>query len=331
MSWAPDPGRFLADLEAKPDALRSLATSLEADDPWAGVDDPRRVILLGMGSSWFAALVGAARLRALGIDAVAERASAEAAHPGGPGTLAIGISASGATEETVDALRRHAEGGSATVALTNAEGAVASSVAARNVPMWAGPEGGGVACRSFQHTLAFLLALEDRLAGTARTVGTVRGAAEATEALLARREDWLPRARDLLTSTGQAFTIAPAERIASAEQGALMLREGPRLVADACETGDWLHVDVYLTKPLDYRAVLFAGSRFDAAVMGWVADRGATVVAVGGDVPGAAATVRYPGDDDRDVATLTEVLVPELIAASAWAEQTGERRSRIRW
>jgi hypothetical protein len=197
--------------------------------------------------------------------------------------------------------------------------------------MWAGPEDGGVACRSFQHTLALLLALEDRLAGKTRTVGTVRGAADATEDLLARRGDWLPRARDLLTSTGQAFTIAPAERIASAEQGALMLREGPRLVADACETGDWLHVDVYLTKPLDYRALLFAGSRFDAAVMGWVAERGATVVAIGGDPPGAAATVRYPGDDDRDVATLTEVLVPELIAASAWAEQTGERRSRIRW
>ena len=61
-----------------------------------------------------------------------------------------------------------------------------------------------------------------------------------------------------------------------------MLREGPRRLADACESGDWLHVDVYLTKPLDYRALLFAGSRFDPQIMTWVRERGSRVVAVGG-------------------------------------------------
>ncbi len=28
--------------------------------------------------------------------------------------------------------------------------------------------------------------------------------------------------------------------------------------------------------------------------------------------------MRYPGDDDDDVRLLTEVLVPELVAARAW-------------
>jgi fructoselysine-6-P-deglycase FrlB-like protein len=244
-------------------------------------------------------------------------------HPGGPGTLAVGISASGGTEETVAAVRRHAERGSTTVALTNVERSPLEAVADRTVAMRAGPEDGGVACRSFQHTLALLLDLEARLRGDPHAAAVVRRAADATEDLLARRDAWLPPARDLLTATGQAFLIAPAERIASAEQGALMLREGPRLMADACETGDWLHVDVYLTKPLDYRALLFAGSRFDTAVMTWVAERHSTVVAVGRDVPGAAAQVRYPSDDDPDVATLTEVLVAELVAAAVWAERDG--------
>ncbi len=100
-----------------------------------------------------------------------------------------------------------------------------------------------------------------------------------------------------------------------------MLREGPRRTSDACESGDWLHVDVYLTKPLDYRAILFAGSRFDAAIMDWVRERGGRVLAVGGDLPGARRAVRYPGEDVREVALLTEVLVPELVAAAWWRRQ----------
>jgi glutamine---fructose-6-phosphate transaminase (isomerizing) len=98
-----------------------------------------------------------------------------------------------------------------------------------------------------------------------------------------------------------------------------MIREGPRRPATACETGDWAHVDVYLTRTLDYRALLFPGSRYDAQALEWLRERRSTVVAVGADVPGAAATVRYPGDDDPDVALLTEVLVAELVAARWWA------------
>jgi len=319
VTWAPDPRRFLADLEAKPAALRALADALVAERPWGFLPaEPRRVVLLGMGSSWFAAQVGAARLRALGVDAMAERASARAAHPGGPGTLAVGISASGGTEETVDALRRHAERGSDAVALTNTAGSSITRIGTRSVEMLAGTEAGGVACRSFQHTLAILLDLESELGGGVRVGDVARGAAEATDDLLARRDDWLPETVERLTGTGQAFLIAPAERISSAEQGALMLREGPRLSADGCETGDWLHVDVYLTEPLDYRALLFTGSRFDDPVMTWIADRGSSVVAVGAERPGAAATVRFRGDDDPDVALLAEVLVPELVSAAVW-------------
>ena len=99
-----------------------------------------------------------------------------------------------------------------------------------------------------------------------------------------------------------------------------MFREGPRLHAEACETGDWLHVDVYLTKPLNYRAILFAGSRFDADVVRWIHDRDGRVLAVGAH-PDADVAVRYRGDDDEDVALLTEVLVPELLAAEAWRRQ----------
>ncbi len=103
-----------------------------------------------------------------------------------------------------------------------------------------------------------------------------------------------------------------------AAQGALMFREDPRSHADACETGDWLHVDVYLTKPLDYRALLFAGTRFDADVLRWLADRRGQALVVGGNVAGATQTLRFRHDDDELVALLTETLVAELVAAELW-------------
>ncbi len=282
-----------------------------------------------MGSSRYAAGVAATRVRAVGVDAVAEYASLEAGTPGGPGTLVVGISASGGTKETLTALERHRAAGSAGVALTNAPGSAVTDGADLVVDMAAGEETGGVACRSFQHTLAMLLALEARLTGGAGRIDAaavprwIRVAADATEDLLARRDGWLDPACELLAEGPATFTIAPAERLSSAEQGALMLREGPRRTADACEAGDWLHVDVYLTKPLEYRAILFAGSRFDGAIMEWMRERDGGVLAVGGAVPGVRQTVRYPGDDVREVALLTEVLVPELVAAELWRAQAG--------
>jgi glucosamine--fructose-6-phosphate aminotransferase (isomerizing) len=315
---------FLQDLEAKPHALRALADAIEDTPPWGAVPATLdRIVFLGMGSSRYAATVAAARIRAHGVDAVAEYASAQRGHPGGAGTVAIGISASGRTAETAEALRRHRDAGSVVVAVTNVPGSAIAAAGAPVVDLVAGREEGGVGCRTYQHTLALLLALSDRVAGwdRGRVPGLIRRSAEATEDLLARRHAWVARTAELVAPTGQVFTIAPHERLCSAEQGALVLRQGPRLVADASEAGEWLHAGVYLTKSLDYRALVFVGSRFDDEVMGWMRTRGSTVVAVGGDSDAAALSIRYPGDNDPDVRLLTEILVPELVAAHQWRRQ----------
>jgi len=306
VTWTPDAAAFVRDLEAKPAALRELVPVLAAD-PWRSIDPTGRIVFIGMGSSRFAALPVAGMLRATGRDVAVERASTTEGTPAGPGTLAIAISASGSTPETVAALARHRDGGSQTVAITNTDGSPLAAVADREIALRAGEEMGGVACRTFQHTIAVLLALVD----ADRAAAAARRGADATEQLLEQRPTWLPAAREVL-GAGPVFVIAPQERISSAEQGALMFREGPRVEAGACETGDWLHVDVYLTKALDYRALLFAGSRFDAEVRRWIDARSGRVVCVGAD------GIRYPADDDPDVALLTEVLVSELVAADVW-------------
>lgn len=315
----PDAGRFLADLEAKPAALERLAASPAVRDALArATADVERVLLLGMGSSRYAADVAALRMRERGLHAVSEPASARHGSRPDGGLLAVAISASGTSVETLAALERHA-GRSRTLAITNDPGSPLATLADDVLPLEAGFEAGGVACRSFQHTGLVLRALEDRLGGVPdRLRELCARAAEASADLLSRREVWLPALSDALDGPDGVYVLAPAERLSSAAQSALMIREGPRRAATGCETGEWSHVDVYLTRTLDYRALLFTGSPWDAPALEWLRHRGSTVVAVGAPVDGAAATLRYRGDEDPDVALHAEILVAELLAARWW-------------
>jgi fructoselysine-6-P-deglycase FrlB-like protein len=315
-----NPELFRRDLECKPEVLAALADELRREDPWAGsgISRESRIVLLGMGSSHYANGVAAARLRARGVSAVAELASSDLLPPAGPGVVVVAVSASGGSAETLDAVGRY-EGRCPVIALTNVEESAIASRATGIVRMQAQAELGGVACRSFQHTVALLLALERSLLGGPDIAALVTAAAEASADLLDRREEWLPRALECAVGPDDTHFVAPARRFASAQQSALMLREGPRLPAVACETGDWSHVDVYLTKTTDYRLVLFGGSRWEPELLTWVRERGSTLMAVGADVPAAAQTIRYRHDDDDDARLLAEVLVAELLASRLWA------------
>lgn len=309
---------FRADLDLVPSTLAALARDADAGElHWPVTGTPRRLLLTGMGSSWYASMVAAQRLRAAGIDAVADLASAESGWPAADDVLVVAVSASGGSTETMHAVRRYA-GNARVIGLTNSPGSPLDEQADAVVDMRAGREGGGVACRSYRHTLALLLALESQLAGTVDVAGVLRRAAAASAYLLDRADGWLPELLDALDSPDGLWVLAPAERWSSAMQGALMVREGPRRRADGCETGDWSHVDVYLTKTLDYRALVFTGSRYDDTAADWMGQRRSTSVAVGGEFPGAKMEVRYPHDDDPLVALLTEVLVAELVAHAWW-------------
>ena len=242
-----DADGFAADLARKPDVLGRLADTLARGNPWAGVVPPgtERVVMLGMGSSAYAAGVAAARMRARGLVATAELASSALLPAWGSGTLVVAISATGGSVETLDALRR-LPAGATTVALTNTAGSAITESCGAVVELAAEPESGGVACRSYQHTLALLMALELQLAGAdlAGLVASVARAAQAGAHLLDTEADWRPTVSELLLGPDGTHLAAPAHRFCSAQQGALMLREGPRRAAVGCETGDWSHVDV---------------------------------------------------------------------------------------
>ena len=318
-----DPALFQADLERKPEMLHALADHLEAQDPWGVLPMASRFVLLGMGSSYYAAAVAAARLRSRGINAVAELASSDLLPAADGHTVVVAITAGGGSRETRAAAAHYRDQCPVVLVTNTLDGDLARDVEGgvhELVDMRAGVEQGGVACRSFQHTLALLIGLEPRVARADLDLpALVRRAAAASEDLLSTRAQWLPELRRLLVGPQGTHVVAPARRLSSAQQSALMLREGPRLPAYACETGDWSHVDVYLTKSTDYRMLLLAGSRWEDELLRWTAERGSTVVAVGADVEGAAHSLRYAGDEDDDVRLLTETLVAELLAADLWA------------
>jgi glutamine---fructose-6-phosphate transaminase (isomerizing) len=308
-----NPDGFRADILEEPVTLDAMLAAFRGER--LPSLEGRRAVMIGMGSSRFAALTAAAELRSRGVAAVAEYASTGLPAPPSRDTVAIGISASGRTPETVEALEGH-RGISTTVAITNFPERELAGIADVVLPLHAGVEAGGVSCKTFQTSLALLLLV----AGV--PLDELRPAPAIQEELLGRRDEWLAPLSDQLAGAHTIYTIAPAERISSALESALMLREGPRRAADATETGDWLHVDVYLTKHPGYRALLFPGSRYDAGVMEWARERDSTIVTVGAEIEGAPGNVPFDRGGDRIVASLVETSVVELLAAEWWLEAT---------
>jgi len=173
-------------------------------------------------------------------------------------------------------------------------------------------------CLTFRATLAVVHLLAGRLTDAGPGVDDMRPAVAAAAALRDSRDLWLGELADRVAEATTTYLIAPEERLSSARQSALMLREGPRLPADATETGDWLHVDVYLSKRPGYTALLFPGSRFDGDVMDYASGRGSTIVAVGRDVPGAVQVIPVESATAPFVPLLVETGVAELGAGELW-------------
>ena len=295
-------GAFEADVAASPAALARLL------DGWRPPDlgGRTRFAFTGLGGSRFAAEVVAARLRVAGADAWVDIAAAEGGTAPSPDLVFVAISASGRTREVRDAAERH-RGTSLVVAVTNDPDSPLAAAAGAVVPLEAGQETAGIACRTFRATIA-VLAL---LTGAASGVDDLRPVIER----LARGVT-APVQGDLADQLDRAPSIdvlAPAPLLGVAEQGALMLREVPRLPAHAFETGDWLHTGVYLALP-GHRVVLFPGSPADVEVTDTVRRRAGEVAVV------------EPVDDaiepDPIRRAIVDSVATERLAATLWRRAT---------
>ncbi|MGV8969210.1 MAG: SIS domain-containing protein [Microbacteriaceae bacterium] len=327
-----DTTRFYDDLVRIPEKLTALAGLVRAGLP--GLDrlpSSTRILIVAMGSSAYAAETVARDARAAGMSVTVELASATVLPKPAPDLLVIAVSATGGSVEVLAAAAPYA-GTGRLVAITNRADSALATLADHVVELAAGVEVSGISARTFRHTFIVLaevlIALGAEFSWSPAAVASA--SAEANAALMESRGEWLAPVSATLLGPSGTFVISPADRFSSAKQSSLMLREVPRRPAWGSETGDWSHVDVYLTKTLDYRALLFAGSEWDDQAVQWMTERGSTLVAVGRDMDYALHSIRYPGDQDRMTAALSELLVAELVAWDwfcadpdySWSEHT---------
>lgn len=314
-----DANGFAFDIAQKPSLLRKLA---EQPYDWSAVQG-QQLLFLGMGSSHFANARMAHMLNHTSLTARALLASAQPLPQVGSETSVIAVSATGNSVETVAALEAVSVTAQKVAVTNNAESKVVG-LADEVVHLNAGVETGGVACLTYTATLVALLQLVHARSLSSFDSELLHRAADATEHIIATRAEWLPELSRLAIGPATTYVAAPVERLCSAQQSALMLREGPRRAAEACEIGDWSHIDVYLTKTYDYRLILLAGSPWESQLFEWTRQRNATVISIGADASGAALSLRYPHDHDAAVRLLAETTYVELLSAALWQAQVSE-------
>ena len=304
---------FQNDLSRKGENLERL---LGHDFSWPDLQG-KRLFIVGMGSSYFAAAMICQRLQRAGLNAFPLLASIRDLPALGPDDRVIAISASGGSVETLALVERL---DTDVIFLTNNPSA---AVAERShvVSMNSLPETGGVASLTYQATLVALLQLEEKLTGKTFLQPALEKAAIAMSTITDTLPQWRGVLADFLSGEAGTHFIAPAERLASAQQSALMVRECPRLRADASEVGDWAHIDVYLTKNHDLRLVLFGGSPWEHQVWEWATERGRQVLTIGHADSRAAGALEFPHHDDDVVAMLTETTFAEWAASDLWLQQ----------
>jgi fructoselysine-6-P-deglycase FrlB-like protein len=289
---------FEADVVASADALARILDEAPRAALAPSEGQPGRLALVGLGSSRFAALIVASHLRAAGWDAWAEYASSDPGPPPARDLTLVAISASGRTPELVETAVRH-RGTSRVVAVTNDPGSPLAGEADAVVPLLAGEEASGIACRTFRATVAALA----MLGGVA--ADDLRPAAVALARRIESRADWVGPIADGLDGAPSIDVLADASLLGLAEQAALMLREAPRLPARAYDTGDWLHVGVYLALP-GHRALMYPGTRADVEAIATVERRGGMALRV------------EPASGRPILRALADSVVAELVAAELW-------------
>ena len=303
-----DPIKFGHDLARKADLAHALSTQKFSWPDLSG----QSLVFMGMGSSAFAAQSIVTRLQACGCDTSFTLSSNPTPPQASTDKTLIAISASGNSVETNDAFD-NASGFKQKIWVTNAAERGSTTVA-----MHAGEESGGVASLTYMATHVALLRLYESLGCIKELNSSIDAAAIAIADIYSRKDSWLPELINHIKSPAGSYFIAPADRFCSAQQSALRMRESPRLPSVPCETGDWSHIDVYLTKTLDYRAILFPGSKWEDQLFKWTRERESKVLTIGFDHPDATKSFRYKNDSDPLVRLLAETTFAEILAQHLW-------------
>ncbi len=216
-----------------------------------------RISIVACGTSWHAGLVGKFYLEQLARIGVDIDYASEFRYRNpivAPGTLAIGITQSGETADTLAALKEAASRGARTLVICNVQGSTATRQAEATLLTHAGPEIGVASTKAFTTQLSVLLLLAMRLGEAKGTLDPMLRAEliqalRELPALLERINSLEPRiakwaqdwreARDFLyLARGPLYPIAL--------EGALKLKEISYIHAEGYPAGEMKHGPIAL-------------------------------------------------------------------------------------
>jgi len=244
--------RCLAELERRP-ALTYFANGLRNGQY-------RRVILTGMGSSFFAAIPLQYRLLRAGVDAHLLETS-ELVHclPQliAPANLLVVISQSGQSAEVIQLLEM-AQARAEILAVTNDAASPLAQGCRSALLIHAGTEN-AVSCKTYLNTLAALTALGDDLTEGESLSPQLASAPQAVDAYL---QEWAARVAFLgeqLETIDHLFLLGRGDSLAAAGTGGLIIKEAAHFPAQAMSAAAFRHGPMELTAPNVF-ALVFGGA-----------------------------------------------------------------------
>ena len=277
-------------------------------DP-ATFEGVERVQFVACGTSYHAALYGAQLLRNRGVEARAYLASeyAVGCPPLEEGTLLVGVTQSGETADTLEALRYGQREGLRTLAVTNVVGSTAARECDDAVFIRAGPEIGVAATKTFSSQVATLALLAERFRKAVR--GSYSDDAPAFLAAVADLPEGVASVLDGDPVDGLAgryrdsdayFFVGRATGHPVALEGALKLKEISYEHAEGFPAGELKHGPLALVTP-DTPVFAVCTGEYPDKLRGTIEEvsaRGAPVVAV---TPPGHEAVGGPADDTVQV------------------------------
>ncbi len=256
---------YISDILDQPMALehalveifRRPALTRFADGLWTG--RYRRVILTGMGSSFFAAIPLHYRLLRAGVN-VQLLETSELIHclPQlmDPASLFVVISQSGQSAEVVHLLER-ARNRADILAVTNEAESPLALGARAAILIHAGSEN-TVSCKTYLNTLAALTALGDDLISDETLLLQLAAAPQAVQMYLQNWEAHVAFLVKEMQGIEHLFLLGRGDSLAAAGAGGLIIKEAAHFPAQSMSAAAFRHGPIDMTAP-DVFALVFAG------------------------------------------------------------------------
>jgi glucosamine--fructose-6-phosphate aminotransferase (isomerizing) len=286
---------MLKEIHEQPRVIRSTigeyarmeqpAVALTAD----GANGAEPLLFLACGTSYHAALVGRQVFEELAGIPVRVEVASEFVYSGRPPEcrLAVAITQSGETADTLKAMKRVSEAGFRTVAITNVVGSTASRVASQTLYTRAGPEISVAATKSFTAQLIVLYLMAINGAGlTPKRLNEFNSELRLLPSKVQQlldHENGIEQCAKYLKTRENAFFVARGLNLPVAMEGALKLKEISYIHAEGLSAGEMKHGPLaLLCESTPVIAVFTRDNTYEAMLTNVkeIKARGAPVIAV---------------------------------------------------